>query len=257
MTADRLTLCYHAVSETWEADLAVTPGNLRRQLNLLLRLGYRGTTFSDCVLKPQSARVFAVTFDDGFRSVVEIGFPIMEELGVPGTVFIPTLFPASGGGIAWAGMEPWLHERHRHELRSMSWSDARGLAEAGWEVGSHTVSHARLPDADEESLRRELLESRLECERQIGVACHALAYPYGAHDRRVRAAAGRAGYLAAATLAPGAGHRPSSLAWPRVGVYRKDAPLRFGVKVLRPRRGLASGSVLLRERFRAEEPPRS
>ena len=40
-------------------------------------------------------------------------------------------------------------------------------------------------------------------------------------------------------------------------VYRKDAPIRFGVKISRARRGLASGSLLLSQRFRAHEPPSS
>jgi hypothetical protein len=61
------------------------------------------------------------------------------------------------------------------------------------------------------------------------MACRSVAYPYGDHDERVVAAAGRAGYEAAATL-PGRLHRPEPLRWPRVGVTHTDTRWRFRAK---------------------------
>jgi hypothetical protein len=44
---DVIVLCYHAVSERWEADLAVTPSQFEAQLDFLLESGYCGATFHE------------------------------------------------------------------------------------------------------------------------------------------------------------------------------------------------------------------
>ncbi len=64
---DVLVLCYHGVSTTWPADIAVAPSVLERQLAFLVGRGYRGVTFRRAVLEPPPGRALAVTFDDGCR----------------------------------------------------------------------------------------------------------------------------------------------------------------------------------------------
>ncbi|MFY9737950.1 MAG: polysaccharide deacetylase family protein [Candidatus Cybelea sp.] len=61
----------------------------------------------------------------------------------------------------------------------MSWDDVRGLADAGFDIGSHTASHPILSNLSREQLRDELRESRAEIETRTGARCRALAYPNG------------------------------------------------------------------------------
>ena len=89
-------------------------------------------------------------------------------------------------------------------------------------------THPPLTRLSDEELARELRESRVACERAIGRPCRSLAYPYGDFDARVTAAAEEAGYAAAAIDGL---TRPRALAWPRVGVYRKDSMRQFRLKV--------------------------
>lgn len=63
--------------------------------------------------------------------------------------------------------------------RFMSWNDARRLAAAGFDLGSHTATHPILASLSIEPLRRELQESRAEIESRTGRPCVALAYPNG------------------------------------------------------------------------------
>ena len=86
--SDVLVLCYHAVSPNWEADLSVRPEALERQLEMLSRRGYRGATFSRAVTEPPARRTVAVTFDDAYRSVIQLARPILEEFGFPGLSYI-------------------------------------------------------------------------------------------------------------------------------------------------------------------------
>jgi peptidoglycan/xylan/chitin deacetylase (PgdA/CDA1 family) len=110
---------------------------------------------------------------------------------------------------------------HERELACMSWEQLRGLAAHGWEIGSHTRTHPRLPEISDAQLEDELAGSRADCQAGLAAACDTLAYPYGAVDERVVEAAGRAGYRYAVSL-PARLHAPRPLCWPRVGVYNVD-----------------------------------
>ncbi|MGI8729751.1 MAG: polysaccharide deacetylase family protein [Solirubrobacteraceae bacterium] len=245
MKDDLLILCYHAVSECWPAPLSVTPERLAHQMGTLVARGYRGATFTEAVTRPSGGRVVAVTFDDAYRSVLTGAFPILSALGLVATVFVPTDFiDDEGRKLSWPGIDEWSCGDYDHELTAMSWDELEGLTTEGWEMGSHTRSHPRLTTLGDERLLSELEVSRRTLESRFGRGCSSLAYPYGDYDARVAAAAGQAGYVAAATL-PRRLHRPSPLAWPRVGIYHNDHAQRYRLKVFKPGRMLR-GSPLWR-----------
>jgi peptidoglycan/xylan/chitin deacetylase (PgdA/CDA1 family) len=227
---DVLVLCYHAVSARWPAELAVRSKDLHQQLELLLSRGYQGVTFHEAMTSPPAGKVLAVTFDEAYRSVLELAYPILSSLGIPATVFVVTDFANDDRPLAWPGINHWLGGEHDRELRGLSWSQLEVLSEAGWEIGSHSQTHRRLTQLDDATLARELRESRAACELALGVPCRSLAYPYGDFDRRVAGAAGDAGYDAAGALPPHLGGA-SPLTWPRLGVYRSDSMARFRLKV--------------------------
>jgi peptidoglycan/xylan/chitin deacetylase (PgdA/CDA1 family) len=227
---DLLVLCYHAISEDWPATLSVTPADFEFQIDLLTSRGYRAATFTDAVLADGPGKVVAVTFDDGYRSVNEIARPILDRYGLIGTIFVPTRFMDTAEPMAWTGIDQWLGGPHEDELAPMSWQELRSLADAGWEIGSHTLTHPRLPELGDAELRKQLLESRQECARMIGSDCTSIAFPYGDSDERVLREAEAAGYSAAATLSTQL-DRTSRFACPRVGVYQIDGRRAFLVKV--------------------------
>ena len=109
----------------------------------------------------------------------------------------------------------------------MSWDQLRGLADAGWEIGSHTRTHPHLTQIDDDQLRGELAGLSGDGRRAPRAACPTMAYPYGDHDERVVAAAGAAGYAAAGTL-PARLHSERPLAWPRVGIYHSTTSAASG-----------------------------
>lgn len=248
--SEPLVLCYHAVSEDWPAPLSVTPAAFEGQLQLLMRRGYRGATFAEVALGKVAGKALAVTFDDAYRSVLTLGRPILDRLGLVASVYAPTDFIGVPAPMRWPGIDRWLQTPHRDELQPLSWPELRDLAEAGWEVGSHTRSHPRLTTLDDGALADELTSSKAACEQALGRPCTTLAYPYGDYDERVAEAAGAAGYSAAATL-PARMHAASSFAWPRIGVYHADTELRFRLKVAAPvRLARRSGAWSAVERLR-------
>ncbi len=229
---DTLALCYHAISPSWPADLSVTPDAFRAQLRRLDRAGYRGVTFTQAVQARARGKVVAVTFDDAFRSVLEIAKPALDELGWPGTIYAVTDFAAAGTPLRWDGVSQWAETPFAAELASLGWDELRGLRDAGWEVGSHTVTHPRLTQCDDADLDRELTASRAAIEAALGEPPASLAYPYGDVDARVVEATGRAGYATAAAL-PAQWGELGALEWPRVGIYHPDDLRRFRLKTSR------------------------
>jgi peptidoglycan/xylan/chitin deacetylase (PgdA/CDA1 family) len=226
---DVISLCYHAVSPTWPAELAVTASRFERQIGYLARRGYRGVTFSEAVAGQVTGKVVAITFDDGYVSTARLARPILDRFGMPATVFLPTDF-IGGGPMSWPGIDGWIGTEHERELVPMSWDDAREMVAAGWEIGSHSKSHPRLTQVTDDRLEEELTESRLECERNLGLPCRSLAYPYGDFDERVIIAADKAGYASAATF-PSRTPLARPLAWPRIGIFHQDGPAVFRLKV--------------------------
>jgi peptidoglycan/xylan/chitin deacetylase (PgdA/CDA1 family) len=197
--ADLLILCYHAVSRRWSSPLAVHPNRLEAQIRFLLRRGYAAKTLSDAVGNP-ARRMFVVTFDDAYRSVTTEALPVLERLGVPASLFVPTDLVDNRGLMteliqipdAWAGDDD--------DMRGMSWDEVRRLVGAGWEVGSHTCSHPDLTRLGTGETRAELQRSRSVCENELQLTCDSLAYPFGFHDEPTMQIARQAGYRRAVTL---------------------------------------------------------
>jgi peptidoglycan/xylan/chitin deacetylase (PgdA/CDA1 family) len=239
---DLLVLGYHAVSERWQSDLSVTPERLERQLGSLVKRGYRGVRFHEAATSAPTGKTLVVTFDDAYRSVLELAFPIMQRLGLPGVVFAPTNFAAGGELASWPGVDTYLDGAYAQELEVMSWEELAELHARGWEVGSHTCSHPHLTRLDDHALLEELRDSRAECERNLKIPCHSLAYPYGDTDARVIAATANAGYTAAAGLPRfRALHEPAALNWPRIGIFHEDGTQSFRLRVSPTARRVCTG----------------
>jgi peptidoglycan/xylan/chitin deacetylase (PgdA/CDA1 family) len=227
-----LIVAYHTVSSTWASSLAIDEASFDAQLAYLRRRGYVGLTLSEAERRrrigglPQRALV--VTFDDGYASTLNAK-PTLDRLGYPATVFVVTSFVDSGDALTWYGVE---NRGDAAERRPLGWHDLRALRDAGWEVGSHTVTHPLLTRLDEPALGSELEDSRRRLDQELG-ACTSIAYPYGQADARVAARAQEAGYEVGCTLT-GAHLGDAALLRPRVGLAPADRGARLAAKVSRP-----------------------
>lgn len=70
--------------------------------------------------------------------------------------------------------------------RMMSWEQAREMAGDGISFGAHTVTHPLLTFEQDETVERELADSRRAIEERLGRPARAFAYPNGDWDERVR-----------------------------------------------------------------------
>jgi peptidoglycan/xylan/chitin deacetylase (PgdA/CDA1 family) len=217
-----LVLCYHAVSDSWPDELAIPPTALVEQIRKLLRRGLHPGSADDALA---GRRILHLTFDDAYKNVESV-LPDLGRLRVPVTIFACPGFADDGRPF----VVPELTERTRGfhgEAQTMSWEELRASASMGVEVGSHTVSHPHLTRLGDKELELELADSKRRLEDELGRPCRFLAYPYGEHDGRVRAAARAVGYEGAFALRSREG---DPFAIPRVDIYRSDGQLKVALK---------------------------
>ncbi|MFC6662125.1 polysaccharide deacetylase family protein [Deinococcus multiflagellatus] len=124
--AKPMVLVFHQVGAATGASLGISPDALRRRVETLRRLGYRFVTSSEAARAPAGERVAVIQFDDGFESVYQLAFPVLRELGVPGTAY-----------VIWSRLD---------QPGSLTRAQVAELRAAGWEVGTHSHSHAALAD---------------------------------------------------------------------------------------------------------------
>ncbi len=238
-----LVLCYHAVSETWTDRLAVTPVALEHQIRYLMRRGHVSASADEIL--DGGGRCFHVTFDDGFKNILA-ALDILSALEISATIFAVSGFADEGRpfDVGRVGRLPRTPELDAGR-RTMTWDELRAVAERGFEIGSHTVSHPHLTQLSDHELNEELRRSREQIEDELGRPCPLLAYPFGDYDARVERAAEAAGYNAAFALAS-APKPVNRFAIPRVGLYRIDGPRRAALKMSRIGRQAISARGALR-----------
>lgn len=226
-------LGYHSISEDGPPFLSLSPRNFERHLEVLVRKGLCGGTLADLEQLAAGERLDGrrafLTFDDGFLDTVTAALPRMTERGLRGMAFVLPGHLDSGAPLAWPEVTG-ATARHPEIMRSLDWGMAGELVEAGWEIGSHTLSHPRLPALSDEALRQELLDSRRAVAARLG-RCELLAYPFGAWDERVARAATDAGYSFAFTLPLGEQLQATPLSIPRVTIDHRDSAALFRAKL--------------------------
>lgn len=192
-------LMYHAVTPgdappPW--PWAVSMRRFREQLDFLVAEGYVTPTQRELAkARPEqlASRSAVLTFDDGYADNLA-ACDELRKRGLRASWFIVT------GSI---GREPAWPDDGRPGQRLLNAIELRRMHEAGMEIGSHTVSHARLTEVDATRLRHELTDSKTALEDLLGHAVESFAYPYGASDARCAEAVREAGYTAACTTRTG------------------------------------------------------
>lgn len=179
-------LTFHSVDDS-DAVISLSPGDFRRIAAELAGAGWRGCTVSELFAARAAGaadRLVALTFDDGYGSVATQAAPVLDDLGFRATVLAVT--GRCGADNAWPG-QPASVPR----MPLMGWDELGTLLAGGWEVASHCVEHLPLTTLTDDAIEEQLGTATEQIGRRLGVAVPLMAYPYGAHDARVRALVAR------------------------------------------------------------------
>ncbi|MBI3341664.1 polysaccharide deacetylase family protein [Candidatus Curtissbacteria bacterium] len=188
-------LLYHYVEyvkdkgDTIRQSLDIVPSLFDAQVTTLQAAGYTFITPSDLsqIMEGQMqvpTKPIMLTFDDGYRDFYTDVLPIIQKHNVRVVAYIVTGFLDKPNNLT------------RGQLREIA---ASGLVE----IGAHTVDHSSLGILNLKRVEFEVLESKTELEKILGVPITAFAYPNGSFDVVSIQVVRDAGFKTAVTTVPG------------------------------------------------------
>lgn len=186
-----VVLQYHHISDDTPKATSTPPDLFKAHLEYLANNDFKVIGL-DALAKLVRAdkqlpdKTAVITFDDGYLSVYENAYPLLEKYGFPFAVFINT--------------EP--HDAGNPHF--MSWQQMRELAEAGVVFANHTVSHPHLirrsegesPEAWRRRVSEEIDKAESVIQKQLGQSHRLLAYPFGEYNAELQGLLADKGYLA-------------------------------------------------------------
>ena len=164
----------------------------RRQIGELCAAGFTTVPLAEPYRLPLSRdRYFALTFDDGFRSVFDLAMEPLAASGCRATLFV--VADLIGRYNEWQVAAGDRQESLMDENQLLEW-----LA-AGHQLGSHTCTHPWLTRLTPAVAREEITSSKKKLEDRFGVQIMHFCYPYGDWSPAVRDMVLEAGYVTACT----------------------------------------------------------
>jgi len=185
-----ILLYHHVAISPIESQYYIHPENFALQMKALDEWGYTPIPLSLLVKAIEEGaklpeKPVVISFDDGRLDIYETAFPIMQEYDFPGVFYVIS------GGLGDEGLVGVV------ELQEM--------AAAGWEIGSHSHSHADLSKISGDASYREVVSSREVLEDALGFPVRSFAYPFGTITEK----AGQQVHIAEYESAAGLGHTDS------------------------------------------------
>lgn len=179
-------ILYHRIDiSPINSQYYVPPDKFAEEMKLLHDWGYE-TISTELLIKAITEgadlppRPLLITFDDGHLNNYTAAFPIMQKYGFTGVLYIVANY---------MGADQYMNADQIKEM-----------ANAGWEVGSHSISHSDLTSLEPYRQRYEVVESRTLLEEALGVPVLTIAYPFGVSDSSVIDYAHFAGYIGGMSL---------------------------------------------------------
>ena len=179
LTQNLKVLLYHRIvaddSQNRGSEICLPQSTFRRHLEYLDRLGFTTITFEDYNLCMKGELNFPkkpiiLSFDDGYADTFEQAFPLIQEFGMRGVVFVlgDRTIRVNWWDRDLAVPTPLLQDHQILELH-----------EAGWEIGSHALTHKPLLHLSKEEMWEEVSRSRMNLEIMLNRPVVSFAYPFG------------------------------------------------------------------------------
>ncbi len=163
----------------------------RKQLLLLDKWGFTPVTFRDYLLSINSKlrlpkKPIILTFDDGYEAVYKYAFPIIKDMGWNAVIF------AIGDQRIKTAVWDNKYDLVNNDL--LNPDQLTEMLEAGFEIGSHSMTHRYLTKEPATNAWFEIKRSKEKLEQMIGSDILSFCYPYGAVNRQIKNLVKDAGY---------------------------------------------------------------
>jgi len=211
-TAQTLIFCYHRlVDKIRYPGTEITPAAFEAEMKQLKDAGITVISMQDLLAwkrgeKNIPPRCAVVSFDDGWKSQYEVGWPIMKKFGYPFTMFIYT--EGVRGGSLGGG-------------EAITWEQLADMRDNGVDIQAHTATHQDLREGHnimlaapggkrtrtkltgpqyEQWVHNEVVGCKQLLEQRLGIKVNCFAVPFGSYNEHVKEIARNAGYEAMFTV---------------------------------------------------------
>lgn len=184
-------LCFHSISDN-EDRYSVDYVTFKKIID---RIAHKANFMSieDAISilnrKEMKKPVVVLTIDDGYADVIKI-LPLVKKYNIPVTIF--TLSNPNNAN----------REELRHQGKLLTIKQLKFLHSQGWTVGCHSATHVDFSNLTRARLRKEIVDSKKELEKQLGMHIDYFAYPKGIFNDAIVKTVEKAGYKAAFAVLP-------------------------------------------------------
>lgn len=126
----------------------------------------------DELLKNETKKGIALTFDDGMKSVFSEALPVLKEYKLASHLYLTA-------GVVGKNNQWPTQPKSAREFEMLSWDDIERLQNAGMSIESHTMTHPDMRVLSVAQMEEECELADELIERHTGRRPQYFAYPYG------------------------------------------------------------------------------
>jgi peptidoglycan/xylan/chitin deacetylase (PgdA/CDA1 family) len=202
-----IVLIYHHVVPRASGRHAVTPEGFRAQVARLIEMGFSLSTLRDFQAPGTGDRRAFITFDDGYEDVYRYALPVLRQFHAGASVFLITDYVGQNNEWEHQGLPRWRH---------LDAAQIADLCASGWEMHSHTASHANFRHLSESEIAADVRRATGTIRRWNSGPLFC-AFPHGRSEPRLIRILQEQGYAGAFVAEP-SGPQGDPYRLPRVPV---------------------------------------
>jgi len=173
-----LILMYHRISDKHQSNaFTITPALFENDIKTLVSLGYRFCTADElhkAIKENRTEKVVAITFDDGYKSDVEVAVPILKKYNACATFFI------IGSKV---GTEEYVTE---DDIRTMSESGVAQIGNHSYDYHEKTYDEVKSLYSESNYVILDDIKNNQNYLKTItGKEITAYSYPYGIYEKNI------------------------------------------------------------------------
>jgi len=210
---------YHSLDKTKvKTYAAVDPVVFSQQMKFIKAGGYRVISLVEyCQLLKEDKSIpqnlVVITFDDGYKDNLK-AIKVLKEFGYPVTIFVIAKEIGRDGFLSREDIVSFLADE-----------------EINVNIGSHTLTHAYLPDQERLVMKREISRSKSLLEENFSQDVETFSYPIGGFTKEALSDVEKAGYLCACATNRGFSRKLNRFALRRIKITNRDLGFKLWAKL--------------------------